>query len=141
MGVKIWALYRVREEYEKEERKKGDQGKSGYKRWLKKVFKNGGGKRFQFPLNKGQKKVKNSCHFFFQIYDAVWWSSKKMQHVKWKERSDHTKHKRCFKVLECNCRRRILMMRQIQNSYYYLYATNGKRGFGNRVTPTVNEQC
>lgn len=87
--MKIWALYRVREEYEKEERKKGDQGKSGYKRWLKKVFKNGGGKRFQFPLNKGQKKVKNSCHFFFQIYDAVWWSSKKMQHVKWKEWKSH----------------------------------------------------
>ena len=56
---------------------------------MKKVFKNGGGKRFQFPLNKGQKKVKNSCHFFFQIYDAVWWSSKKMQHVKWKEWKSH----------------------------------------------------
>jgi len=46
--------------------------------------------------------------------------------------NDHTKHKRCLKVLECNCRS--------QHTTVIMYATNGKRSIGNRVTPTVNEQ-
>lgn len=61
-----------------------------------------------------------------------------MQHVKWKERSDHTKHKRCFKVLECNCRRRILMMREAHNSYYYVYMRPTENGALETVLPQLS---
>jgi len=56
-----------------------------------------------------------------------------MQHVN--RTNDHTKRK---KMLECNCRRKTLS--QHTTTTVNMCATNGKRSFGNRVTPTVNEQ-